>query len=562
MKKLIALVSLTTLFVAFSANINVVKSMHSPNVNDTIHIWASPELYEIATSWVNAYEKINPEALINVSNISANRVPYMIDSPGNIGLITKKNIPVLSNKLNWKIEVGRDVIVPVMNSENPFSEEIFKKGISPEEFASVFTENENPIWETLLNNNHSNSVNCYFVNNETTKPYLVEFLKTDPDKLKGKDILSTDEMLEKVSKDKYSIGFCRLVDVLDTESKELKESLSFIPIDLNGNDRVDFVEDIYNTSGTLERGVWIGKYPKALYSNIYSLTSNQPVKSGELEFLEWIITEGQQYLIASGYSELILSERQRKVESLYDHQIQIADVQPKVYAEPSVLAMVLIIAGIILLMIVIGYIKSRNPEIEEEQIIIPKVFSESSVIVPNGLFFDKSHTWAFMEMDGNVRIGIADFLQHVTGQITNVKMKNQGEFVKKGEPFLTLIQQGKQLNIQSPVSGRIKEINTQLNTNSSMINTSPYFEGWVYVIESVSWLKEIKTYLMGETYKAWLNGEFLRLKHFFSSFIQLNVTNQLQQVIQDGGELYAGLLESFGPVIWEEFQSRFINREK
>ena len=57
-----------------------------------------------------------------------------------------------------------------------------------------------------------------------------------------------------------------------------------------------------------------------------------------------------------------------------------------------------------------------------------------------------------MEM---VRIGIDDFIQHITGPLTKVKMKNPGEKVKKGEPILSIIQNGKLLNINSPVSGTI-----------------------------------------------------------------------------------------------------------
>jgi len=32
--------------------------------------------------------------------------------------------------------------------------------------------------------------------------------------------------------------------------------------------------------------------------------------------------------------------------------------------------------------------------------------------------------------------------------------------------------------------------------------------------------------------------------------------------MQDGGELKEGLLELFGPEVWEEFQTGFINKSK
>ncbi|MDA3952388.1 MAG: hypothetical protein PF485_01995 [Bacteroidales bacterium] len=561
MKNLMRLIGLMTFFVAF-ANVNALSSVHNTTVEDSIQVWTSPDLVDIASTLVSAYVINNPEAKINVREVPANVVTNMTEESGNIGLITKNYLPIESNENIWKMAVGRDIIVPVMNSENPFLVELFKRGISPEELAAVFTNTGKPMWGNLLNNDQSNIVNCYSISNESYKPYLEEFLQTELHKIKGKDVLGIDEMLQEIYNDKYSLGFCRLADIIDFESQEIKEGISLVPIDFNGNNKVDFAENIYNNSNTLERGVWIGKYPKVLYSNIYTVASKQPIKSDELAFLKWVVTEGQQYLFEAGYSELILSERQSKVQKLYAHQIPIIDVNKPKQAISPWFVIVLIITGIYIVYFVLTHFQLKNPDVVVDKTSKPKVFRESTVVAPNGFFFDKTHTWAFMEKDGYVRIGINDFLQHVTGAITKVKLKNSGEFVKKGEPLLALIQQGKQLNIHSPISGKIKEVNAQLNDNSSIINSSPYSEGWVYVIESSNWLKEIKSFFMGETYNEWIKNEFSRLKNFFSSTIKLDIPNHLQLVFQDGGEMNDGPMENFGPEVWEEFQSQFINRIK
>ena len=64
-----------------------------------------------------------------------------------------------------------------------------------------------------------------------------------------------------------------------------------------------------------------------------------------------------------------------------------------------------------------------------------------------------------MEQNGIVKVGIDDFLQHITGTITRIKMKNEGERVKKGDQILSIIQNGKQFNLYAPVSGIIREKN-------------------------------------------------------------------------------------------------------
>ena len=89
-----------------------------------------------------------------------------------------------------------------------------------------------------------------------------------------------------------------------------------LPIDRNGNGTVDYNEKIYDNFSALSRGVWIGKYPKALISNIYSVSSKQPENAAEVAFLKWVLTDGQQFLFANGYSDLLVSERQTTADNL------------------------------------------------------------------------------------------------------------------------------------------------------------------------------------------------------------------------------------------------------
>ncbi len=153
-------------------------------------------------------------------------------------------------------------------------------------------------------------------------------------------------------------------------------------------------------------------------------------------------------------------------------------------------------------------------------------------------------------------------MQRVTGKITKIQLKNPGEFIKKGEPFVSLIQQGKKIEILAPASGIIRECNQMLMSDASLINASPYDQGWVYVIESDNWLKEIKSYFMADAYKDWLKHEFVRLKDFLAYTVNRHPNPQMQFVMQDGGELKDNILESFGPEVWEEFQIRFINHSR
>lgn len=560
MKKLILIISSAMLLMMFFAYSNAISSPVNQSENDSIQIWSSSELSNLTKIWVDEYAKINQNVRVIASTIQAENITDKVRTFRNIGFISENQLSKLNSKPSWGIQVGRDVIVPVMNSENPYKEEIYRKGLSPEDFANAITNSGKQSWGTLLDNNQTKPVNFYFLDNESIMINMIEFMQIDPLKITGKSVSGNDEMLKKIQSDKYAIGICRLEDIINAENQELDKNLSLIPIDINGNNQIDYFEDIYKNAGTLQRGIWIGKYPKSLYASIYAVANYTPAKSEDLALMKWVLTDGQQYIHTTGYSELISSERQPKVQSLYV-QTPIQDIPYKSVPPLTLLLIIGIsIIGLFSIYLVFRGRKFGTHKVIDENSTPSSVFGENSVMAPKGLFYDKSHTWAFMESDGLVKVGIDDFLQHITGPITKVKMRHEGEKIKKGETLFSIIQYGKQLNIQSPVSGIITKNNTMLNTDSSILNSSPYNEGWVYVIESRNWMKDIQSFRRVETYREWIKNEFIRVKEFlFSTTVDVN---NLQLVMQDGGELVDNLLEHFGPEVWEEFQSEFLKQAK
>ena len=155
--------------------------------------------------------------------------------------------------------------------------------------------------------------------------------------------------------------------------------------------------------------------------------------------------------------------------------------------------------------------------------------------------------------------GCMILLQHVTGPLTRIKLKNTGEKVEKGEAILSIIQNGKQLNLYSPVSGIIREQNKIVKTDSSIINSSPYNDGWIYKIEPTNWLRENQLLFMAEKYKQFIKNEFSRLKEFLQVALKSDTERYAQVIMQDGGEPRDGILSNLGPEVWEDFQTNFID---
>ena len=544
-----------------SGNMGRKEAVANDNTNNaTIRIASTPDLYKLADTWSSEYGRLNPGINIEVIQVTETGIPGIFHDGTNIGFVSSQYFRALDAQSIWQVVVGRDVIVPVINSNNPLLDQINEQGISAEAFAQLIINPDRHDWGTLFNDGQDVPVHYYMVNDESIKSGMLNFLKIDQTAIHGNMLENKQEMISAIQNDPYAVGFLKITDIIDLNDQIIVDNIQLLPIDKNGNGRIDYFEDIYNDLHAFIRGVWIGKYPKALCSNIYTVSSSKPVSETEVAFLKWVLTDGQKYLISNGYTDLVFGERQMKLDKLRNDKIFVENSNDR-YATQKIILFIII--GIVVLGFivrgVIRYRRQKNEAVLNNISPSSSAFNENSVEIPNGLYFDKSHTWAFMEKDGIVKVGIDDFLQHATGPITRTIMKNPGDKIKKGEQIMTLVQSGKHLNICAPISGTIKDINESLVTDPSMINSSPYAEGWVYMIEPSNWIREVEFLKMAGSYKQWLLNEFSRLKDFIAVSVKSDSPASAHLVLQEGGELKDNILQNFGPELWEDFQKHFID---
>jgi len=546
------------------ANSSKDQALKNLSPDKSIHIYCSPDLYSLTSTWADAFCNLHSDLKIEVTTFEESSVAENFDIKEYLGFISGE-YPEMYNKSVWTVVVGRDVIVPVFNSKNPFADEICQQGISSEEFPQIFKYPELKHWGTLLNNQENVPVNFYLVEDEDESVHLrmAELIGFEQITIDGIRVGNGEELIHSILKDPYSIGFCKITNIPDPGLQTVAEGIKLLPIDRNGNGEIDYMEKIYDDLNVLARGVWIGKYPKALINDLYFISSEKPTKDAEIAFIQWILTDGQQYLANYGYSDLLASERRSKVDLLNDYEFNVITPERNYATQKWLLFFILGSFGVVVFILIatnLQRISDRadiKAEIPDTIFNLKVSFDEHLVDIPMGLFYDKTHTWVYMEKDGMVKIGIDDFLQHVTGPLTRIKMKKTGEKIRKGKHALSIIQNGKQLNIRAPVSGTIKEHNKDLNNRSSLINSSPYSDGWIYKIEPTNWVTEIQFLIMWGKYKEWLKSEFSRLKDFLAISVKSNA--EYAHVMQDGGELQDGILVDLGPEVWEDFQTNFID---
>jgi glycine cleavage system H protein len=118
---------------------------------------------------------------------------------------------------------------------------------------------------------------------------------------------------------------------------------------------------------------------------------------------------------------------------------------------------------------------------------------------PQGLMFSEEHEWVKVE-GVKATVGITAFAQHELGDIVFVELPEVGDEVTADEPFGSVESVKTVSELYAPVSGKIVEINEDLNDSPELVNESPYEKAWMVVIE-MSDSSELEKLMNAEQYE-------------------------------------------------------------
>lgn len=124
---------------------------------------------------------------------------------------------------------------------------------------------------------------------------------------------------------------------------------------------------------------------------------------------------------------------------------------------------------------------------------------------PEGLMYAKTDEW--VKMDGNIAtVGISDYAQDQLSDIVFIEFNREiDDAVGKGDALATVESVKAAADVNSPVSGKVLEVNEGLSDIPETINDDPYEKGWLYKIE-LSNPDEIKDLMDAKSYDEFCEG--------------------------------------------------------
>jgi glycine cleavage system H protein len=115
------------------------------------------------------------------------------------------------------------------------------------------------------------------------------------------------------------------------------------------------------------------------------------------------------------------------------------------------------------------------------------------------LFYHPDESWA-KEESGLVTVGMTDFVQRVLGDVAFLQLPEAGTELDADGYAGTMETIKSTVDIISPVSGTIKEVNPNLEENPQLVNTDPYGEGWLFKVAPNDWESDKKKLMDAQAY--------------------------------------------------------------
>ncbi len=122
------------------------------------------------------------------------------------------------------------------------------------------------------------------------------------------------------------------------------------------------------------------------------------------------------------------------------------------------------------------------------------------------LKYSKEHEWVEVLGDNKVRIGITDFAQNSLGDIVFVEIPEVDDEVTADETMGSVESVKAVSDVYCPVSGKVVEVNGDLEDAPEKINEEPYGAGWMVVVE-LSDPSELDKLLSAQEYDAFTKEE-------------------------------------------------------
>jgi phosphate transport system substrate-binding protein len=311
MKKII-FISLSLLLMT---NMNILAK---DDLKGEISISGAFALYPMAVKWAEEFKKLHPLVKIDISAGGAGKgITDALAKMVDIGLVSREVNPEELKKGAYPIAVTKDAVLPVINASNPVLKEVLAKGLKKDVADNIWISGKIKTWGQAFGIKSSAAIHAYTRSDACGAAEVwAKFFGRKQEDLLGVGVFGDPGLATAVKKDPLGIGFNNIAYIYDSKTKKQNPGIRVIPLDLNNNGKIDPEENFYTNLDEIVQAIGDGKYPAPPARDLYFVTSGKPQKKVLVEFIHWVLTDGQKFVHESGYINLSKDRLKKESEKL------------------------------------------------------------------------------------------------------------------------------------------------------------------------------------------------------------------------------------------------------
>ncbi len=201
--------------------------------------------------------------------------------------------------------------------------------------------------------------------------------------------------------------------------------------------------------------------------------------------------------------------------------------------------------------------KQLKPKVHITHLPVTYDFIKGEFSIPGGIFIAKNHSWLSMDQEGIARIGIDDFAKKIIGKIEFIEFPNLGMQIKKGQPLFTIKQGNRSIPFNSPITGKVSQINSLLKENPSKLEVTPYDRNWICALDTENIDEEIKEMYIGKSAITFYQNDIEKCKVLIND-LSKSEKREGEYIAED--QIYIGQIEELSNVNWQKVVSEFFLR--
>lgn len=264
-------------------------------------------LYPMTVKWAEEFRKIHPEVRIDISAGGAGKgIADVLGGMVDIGMVSREIYPEEIKKGAFPVAVTKDAVVAVISENNPSLTDIMSKGLKKEAGNNIWITGRFNTWAQAFGAKSSSPLHVYTRSDAcgAAEMWAKYFGKKQEDLL-GVGVFGDPGLAQAVKKDPLGIGFNNIGYAYDASTKKQIKGLRVVPLDLNGNGKIDSDENFYDSMNDLISAIASGKYPSPPARELYFVCKDNPKnKKALVAFIRWVLSEGQKFVHEAGYIAL------------------------------------------------------------------------------------------------------------------------------------------------------------------------------------------------------------------------------------------------------------------